>query len=213
MHQPTGIGSCYYSGRVGKDIAMHLTLRIDLGRPGLQEGHRLTTALMLGLLLTSAATLWAQAGFQIVTGKELDSAVPKDFYLEGNAIPVEKRNTVMLKTPSGARVLVALIDTAGYSSQIQQKYIGMLIAEAPLAACSVDLAVGSYGFGLQKPASQDQSSGEFLVYDQSGKQLGSCPAEADHELKQPRPLQVTAGSGAVARLRLGRYWIVLRSKQ
>jgi hypothetical protein len=192
---------------------MHLTLKIDRGRPGFQARHRLTTVLVLGSLLTSAPTLRAQAGFQIVTGKEFDSAVPKDFYLEGNAIPVEKRNTVLLKTSSGARVLVGLIDTAGYSSQIQQKYIGMLIAEAPLAACSVDLAVGSYGFGLQKPESQDQSKGEFLVYDQAGKQLGSCPAEADQELKQPKPLQVTAGSDAMARLRLGRYWIVLRSRQ
>jgi hypothetical protein len=192
---------------------MHLTLKIDRSRLGLQARHRLTIVLMLGLPLTSAATLRAQARFQVVTGKEFDSAVPKDFYLEGNAIPVEKRNTVLLKTSSGARVLVGLIDTAGYSSQIQQKYIGMLIAEAPLAACSVDLAVGSYGFGLQKPASQDQSKGEFQVYDQAGKQLGSCPAEADEELKQPRPLQVTGGSDAVARLCLGRYWIALSSRK
>ena len=168
---------------------------------------------MLGALFSSAAFLCAPAGFEVVTGKEFDSAVPKDFYLEGNAIPVEKRNTVLLKSPSGARVLIGLIDTAGYSSQIQQKYVGMLIAETPLAACGVDLPVGSYGFGLQKPASQGQGSGQFLVYDQAGKQLGSCPAEADQGLKQPRPLQVTAGSDASARLFLGRYWIALRSRE
>jgi hypothetical protein len=169
--------------------------------------------MLLGLLLIWPAALHPQAGFQVVTGKAFESAVPKDFYLEGNAIPVEKRNTVLLNTSSGARVLVGLIDTAGYSSQIQQKYIGMLIAEAPIAACSIDLPVGSYGFGLQKPASQGQGTANFLVYDQAGKQLGSCSAQADEGLKQPRPLQVTKGSDATTALCLGRYCVALRSKE
>src|SRR5262252_2085044 len=105
----------------GKETAMHLTLDIDRSLHS-QERHRhlLTIVLMLISLVSSVAMLRAQAGFRAVTGKEFESAVPKDFYLEGNAIPVEKRNTVLLKTSSGARVLVGLIDTAGYSSQIQQ---------------------------------------------------------------------------------------------
>lgn len=194
---------------------MNLILKIFRRRWHWQTKFQVNVPVILvGLLLTCWGMLLAQAGFQVITGKTFEGAVPKDFYLEGNAIPVEKRNTVLLKTPSGARVLVGLIDTSGYSSQIQQKYIGMLIAEAPLAACSgVDLPVGSYGFGLQKPASGGQGTGEFLVYDQAGKQLGSCPAEADQRLKQPRPLQVTTGSDAAARLCLGRYCIALHSKE
>jgi len=168
--------------------------------------------MLLGLLLVWPAILHAQAGFKVVTGKAFDSAVPKDFYLEGNAIPVEKRNTVLLNTPSGARVLVGLIDTTGYSSQIQEKYIGMLIVEAPITACSIDLPVGSYGFGLVKPAPQSQGSANFLVYDQAGKQLGSCSVEADKALKQPRPLQVTTGPDTTTRLCLGTYCLTLNSK-
>ena len=167
--------------------------------------------MLLGLLLAWPGALQAQAGFHVVTGKAFDNAVPKDFYLEGNAIPVEKRNTVLLNTASGARVLLGLIDTTGYSSQIQQKYIGMLIAEAPITACSIDLPVGSYGFGLEKPA--PEGSANFLVYDQAGKQLGSCSAEADKALKQPRPLQITKESAATATLCLGRFCIALRSKE
>ncbi len=167
----------------------------------------------LGLLLASAATLFGQAGFKLVTGKAFDSAVPKDFYLEGNAIPVEKRNTVLLNTSSGARVLVGLIDTTGYSSQIQRKYIGMLIAEARVAVCGVDLGVGSYGFGLQKPASPSQGAGQFYVYDQAGKQVGSCAVEADKGLKQPMPLKVTTEADGGTRLCLGRYCIALRARE
>jgi hypothetical protein len=192
---------------------MNLILRISRGRSHLPTRSQLMGLTIVLGLLASAAMLFAQAGFHVVTGKAFDGAVPKDFYLEGNAIPVEKRNTVLLKTPSGGRVLVGLIDTSGYSSQIQQKYMGMLIVEAPLGVCSVDLTVGSYGFGLQKPASQGQGSGEFFVYDQAGKQLGSCPAEADQGLKQPRPLQVTTASDGTARLCLGRYCIALHSKE
>jgi len=169
--------------------------------------------MLLGLLLIGPAALHAQAGFQVVSGKAFESAVPKDFYLEGNAIPVEKRNTVLLNTPSGARVLVGLIDTTGYSSQIQQKYIGMVIAEAPITACSIDLPVGSFGFGLEKPAPEGQGSANFLVYDQAGKQVGNCSAEADKGLKQPRPLQVTKGSDATTKLCLGRFCIALHSKE
>jgi hypothetical protein len=192
---------------------MSWILRIHRGPWPSRSRSQLTGLTIVLGLLASAAMLLGQAGFQVVTGKSFEGAVPKDFYLEGNAIPVEKRNTVLLKAPSGARVLVGLIDTSGYSSQIQQKYMGMLIAEAPLGVCSVDLTVGSYGFGLQKPASQGQSNGEFLVYDQAGKQLGSCPAEADQGLRQPRPLQVTTASDATARLCLGRYCIALHSKE
>src|SRR5690242_5046039 len=69
----------------------------------------------------------AQSRFEIVTGKAFDSAMPKDFYLEGNAIPTEKRNATMVKTPAGARAIVALIDTTGYAASVQAKYVGMLI--------------------------------------------------------------------------------------
>ena len=68
----------------------------------------------------------AQKGFEAVTGKAFDSAMPKDFYLEGNAIPTEKRNAVMVKTPGGARALFALIDTTGYAASVQAKYVGMV---------------------------------------------------------------------------------------
>src|SRR5215472_7896144 len=108
--------------------------------------------LIAALLVAAPSRLGAQGNFASVTGKAFDSAMPKDFYLEGNAIPTEKRNAALLKTPAGARVLFALIDTTGYSSQIKKKYIGMVIAEGGVSVCGVGLSVGSYGFGLDRPA-------------------------------------------------------------
>jgi hypothetical protein len=171
--------------------------------------------LMTAVLLVSViAVAWprearAQEGFEKVTGKEFDSAMPKDFYLEGNAIPTEKRNTTMLKTASGARVLWGLIDTSGYSSQIQQKYIGMLITESKLAVCGKSIGIGSYGFGLEKPAGESDENGKFFLYDQAGGKVAECVAQRDAKIVQPKPLQVIIGKSE-AKLYLGRYFVGIK---
>ncbi len=162
------------------------------------------TMVMLGLSTQKGV---AQGKFELVTGKAFDGAVPKDFYLEGNAIPTEKRNSALLKTSAGSRALVALIDTTGYSSQIQKKYIGMLITEADFSINGQRVGVGSYGFGLDQAGNGGE--GKLMVYNQAGAQVAECAARKDAELKQPRPLQVVPGKDS-ARLYLGRYWIEIK---
>ncbi len=160
---------------------------------------------MLGVLVAVPRIARAQGSFEVITGKAFDSALPKDFYLEGNAIPTEKRNAALLKTPAGARLLIALIDTTGYSSQIQQKYIGMVINEGRVTVCQKLLSVGSYGFGIQKPGAAADADAKFLLYDQAGAKAAECTAKKDAQLKQPKPLQVLVGQGGGASLYLGRY--------
>jgi hypothetical protein len=164
-----------------------------------------------GLILAAMAMLMgiprsacAQGAFEQMSGKAFESAIPNDFYLEGNRIPVERRNAALLKTPAGARLVFALIDTTGYSSQIQQKYIGMVITEGKVSICDVPLSVGSYGFGLEKPA------GKFLLYNQAGEKVGDCGAMKDSAVKQPKPLNVVLSKEAGARLYLGRYFLELK---
>jgi hypothetical protein len=151
----------------------------------------------------------AQMSFEQVTGKEFEKAVPKDFYLEGNAIPVEVRNAALLKT-GAARVLIALIDTTGYSSQIRQKYIGMLISEGSISVCGESVRVGSYGFGLEKPAETSPQDGKFYLYNQAGEKVVECNVKKDSKIHQPKPLQAVLTQGAPARLYLGRYWLELK---
>ena len=104
--------------------------------------------------------LLAQSKFEVVTGKAFDSAMPKDFYLEGNAIPTEKRNGVLVKTPAGARALFALIDTTGYAASVQAKYAGMIISEGDLTVCGHKIGVGSYGFGWALPGTGVDAPGK-----------------------------------------------------
>jgi hypothetical protein len=171
-----------------------------------------TTWLVLALatLLAWPSMVLAQGAFQLVTGDEFKKALPKDFYLEGNAIPTQERNAALMKTPAGARALVALIDTTGYSSQIQQKYEGMLITEGGLSLCGTMVRVGSYGFGLARPTPPSDADAKFFLYNQAGRKVAECVAKKDNKLEQPVPLKVVVGEGAAARLYLTRYWLELK---
>jgi hypothetical protein len=162
---------------------------------------------MTAMLAAWPSSARAQGAFELVTGKAFDSAVPKDFYLEGNAIPTQKRNAALLKTPAGARVLFALIDTTGYSSQIQQKYEGMIISEGKVSLCGHTIVIGSYGFGFTKPAATSTEEAKFSIYDQAGGKVAECALKKDAELKQPKPLQAVVSKGAPTRLYLGKDWL------
>ncbi len=166
--------------------------------------------LVVGALALMPPNMRAQGSFESVTGKAFDSAFPKDFYLEGNAIPTEKRNAALVKTPAGARVLFALIDTTGYSSQIKQKYIGMVINEGQISVCGTSVGVGSYGFGLDKPAAQSKEGGKFHLYNQAGTEVASCAAPQDAGMKMPKPLQVSVGKGGPAALELGKFKVEIK---
>jgi hypothetical protein len=170
-----------------------------------------------GLILTAIVVLigmprgaCAQGSFQHVAGKAFESAIPSEFYLEGDSIPVEKRNAVLLKTPAGARLAFALVDTAGYSSQINQKYAGMVITEGKVSICSIALSVGSYGFGLEKPAEPGAGDAKFSLYNQAGEKIGGCAAKNDIAARQPRPLKAVLSKQTGARLYLNRYFVDLK---
>ena len=152
----------------------------------------------------------AQNGFAVVTGKAFDSAVPKDFYLEGNAIPTEKRNAVLVTTPAGARALFALIDTAGYAASITTKYVGMLITEGNISVCGHTIGVGSYGFGWALPGTGVDEPGKFALFNQAGAPVFDCTTPRQGDLKLPRPLQVIVSRDGSARLYHGKHYVALQ---
>lgn len=165
---------------------------------------------MAFLLAVWPNTLRAQGGYEPVTGDAFTKAVPNDIYLEGNRIPVDKNNAVFLKNAKGARVVLAIIDTSGYSSQIQQKYLGMLISETKLSVCSIAIGVGSYGFGLDRPKAPSTADAKFNLYNQAGTKLGSCAVKNDDTIKQPKPLAVTTAKGGPTKLNLGKYGLEIK---
>lgn len=167
-------------------------------------------SVMICLLAVWPNMARAQGGFETVTGDAFVKAVPGDFYLEGNRIPVEKRNSALLKNAKGSRVVVGLIDTTGYSSQIKAKYAGFLITETHVSVCGTALGVGSYGFGLERPAATSNADATFRVYNQAGEKLGECAAKKDDSVKQPKPLGVTAEKAGPAKIYLGKYSVEIK---
>ncbi|MGD0220787.1 MAG: hypothetical protein ABSF71_00505 [Terriglobia bacterium] len=165
---------------------------------------------MACLLAVWPNTARAQGGYEAVTGDAFTRAVPADFYLEGNRIPVEKRNAALLKNPAGARLVLGLIDTTGYSSQIKQKYTGMLITETKISVCGNAIGVGSYGFGLERPAATSNADAPFRLYNQAGEKVGECAAKKDDSVKEPKPLTVATPKGGPAKLYLGKYVIEIK---
>jgi hypothetical protein len=150
----------------------------------------------------------AQAQIQKVEGKAFDSGYVRDFYLEGNAIPTQKRNTVLLKDADGKRLVFSLLDTSGYSAEVQQKYAGMMIVEKKLALAGQAVGVGAYGFGLQKPT-PPEGPAKLLVYDVAGAKVAEATAQYDAGLAQPVPLQAATKDGTT-KLYLGRYWVEIK---
>ena len=161
-------------------------------------------ALALGVaLLLTVVPAPAQAQEKL-EGKAFDSAVVKDFYLEGNAIPVQKRNTVALKGTDGKRMVFGLLDTTGYSAEIQAKYIGMMVVERKVTVGGTALGAGAYGFGVHKPT-PPEGPGHLMIYDVGGTKVAEAPAEYDKALAQPVPLQFVKG-----RLYIGRHWVEIQ---
>ncbi len=166
-------------------------------------------SLLVSFMVASPAA--AQRVFKVEKGEAFNKIVPRDFVLEENSIPTEKRNSTLVLTPSGSRLIAGLLDTSGYSSQVQEKYLGMLIAEGNVEVCGHPLAIGSYGFGLAKAkGTAGGPSSKFFLYNQAGKRVAECAAKVDEKLESPRPLQVVASGGGTARLYLGRTWVELK---
>ncbi|MFB3905516.1 MAG: hypothetical protein ACE15E_18885 [Acidobacteriota bacterium] len=167
-------------------------------------------ALVEAMALLPAVVL--AGDFQVVTGKPFDQAVVTNFYLEGQAIPAQKRNATLIKTPAGARVLIALLDTSGYGADITQKYNGLLITEGTLSIGGKTLQPGSYGFGLTPvtPGGPPTGSKLFRVYNQAGAKLIEYKASRDELVSRAKPLQVVTKKGKPARLYIGRDWVELK---
>ncbi len=166
-------------------------------------------ALALGIAaLLALVAAPAQAQVTKLEGKAFDSGYVRDFYLEGNSIPTQKRNTVILKGADGKHLVFSLLDTTGYSAEIQQKYAGMIIVERKVTVGGASVGTGAYGFGLQKPTPAE-GPGKLVVYDVAGGKVAETATQYDAKLAQPVPLQVTTAGGQT-KLYLGRYWVEVK---
>jgi hypothetical protein len=147
-------------------------------------------------------TLVGQAGAQVLTGDEVKKLAPSSFFFAGQSAPVQLRNTAALKNSDGRLVLAGLVDTAGYSTAVAEKYQGFLITETKLSFGGATLDPGQYGFGFK--------DGKFTVMNVAATDLVSVASHKDDQLKRPMPLKLEK-DGAAYRLYSGRTYVVLKA--
>ena len=154
------------------------------------------------VMVVLALTL-AQLSAQVLSEDALKKVVPASFFFAGQTAQVQIRNSVGLKNATGKLMLAGLVDTSGYSTSLQEKYQGFLIAETKLGFDGTTLDPGAYGFGFK--------DGKFLVMNIAGADLLSVASQNDEQLKRPVPLKLVK-DGEAYRLYAGRKYVVVKAE-
>lgn len=142
--------------------------------------------------------------------KPADTAnlMPAQVFFRGQSATVQMRNSGGVRYADGMFTLMALVDTSGYSSGIQQRYQAYLITEVPLqlgdGSDGRKLVPGAYGVGFIQ-------NDRFVVMDLGANELLNVGSHHDAELHRPTPLQVldTPEAGTY-RFYEGRSFVTLR---
>jgi hypothetical protein len=163
---------------------------------------RCTLVFACFLVLTSTLLLAQNAKPGILSPQDLKKTVPSGCFFHGQSAPVQLRNSAGLRTSSGQLFLAGLVDTSGYSTDLQQKYQGFVITETKVNIDGSELAPGQYGFGFTP-------DGKFVVMNVAGVDLFSVTANHDDQLKHPVPLRIVEEGGQY-RLYAGKKWVSIK---
>ena len=148
---------------------------------------------------TAASTKSLPAG--ILNREQSAAILPATVFFAGQTATIQGRNSGGIKLPDGKLILFGVVDTAGYSSAIQQKYQAYLITEVPIALSDRRLPPGSYGFGFV-------DNNQMVVMDVGGNEVLRAATTRDAALGRPTPLQVLPDSPPGRfRLYLGRSYV------
>jgi hypothetical protein len=140
-------------------------------------------------------------GTKVLTAPEAAKLLPNAVFFRGQSAPIQARNSGGVQFATDALLLVSLVDTAGYSSSVQEKYQAYLITETAIDIEGHRLEPGAYGCGFL-------AANAFVVMDIGGHNLFSVRSARDSDLRRPTPLQVLPSpAGTGYRLYVGRDFV------
>ena len=143
----------------------------------------------------------AQSALPILSAAEAGKILPATVFFQGQSASIQARNSAGIRFEKDSFMLVALVDSSGYSSEVQQKYQAYFITEKPIEVGGHRLAPGAYGCGFI-------AGSQFLVMDIGGHSLFTVASTRDAVLHRPVPLQIVP-DGSSYRLYFGRNYIDL----
>lgn len=171
--------------------------------------------IMLSMLLLSSGQATSQgptlrandaprAKITLLSREQSGKLMPATVFFRGQAAPIQTRNSAGIQLPDESLLLTAMVDTAGYSSALQQTYQAYLLVEFAVTIEGQRLAPGAYGIGFVE-------GDHFLVLDIGGHELMRVTSVHDTQLTRPNPLQILPEPGSSSKFRLysGRNYIVL----
>jgi hypothetical protein len=146
-----------------------------------------------------AASRAVAQGDTVLAAADAGKVLPEKVFFRGQSATTQLRNSGGVKFADGMFVLATMVDTSGYSSDVQQKYQAYFITEVPIKIEGHALAAGIYGVGFL-------AGDKFLVMDVGAHDLFTVSSHKDADLKRPMPLKVTA-AGSGFRLYAGRSYV------
>jgi len=138
--------------------------------------------------------------YEVLAGDALKRIVPTSFYFAGQSAETQIRNSAAARIGKDRHLIAGLVDTSGYSTEIQGIYEGFLITDSPVRFGGKLLKTGAYGFGFAKD--------KVNIFDLSSKQILSVKIADDAELKRPRPLMMTSEEKGI-RLYKGKSFVLI----
>ena len=144
-----------------------------------------------------------KTNYQVLEGDDLKRVVPTSFYFAGQSAETQMRNAVAAKLGENRFLIVGLVDTSGYSTEISGKYEGFFITDSPIKIGDKTLGTGAFGFGFAKNT--------VNFFDLSSKQILSVSTINDAEMKRPRPILMTSDVKGV-RLYKGKNYVLISTK-
>lgn len=164
----------------------------------------LLAVLIFTLTLTTVNTAQSKIKNEVLTDDALKRVVPTSFYFAGQSAETQMRNTAAAQLAKDRFVVVGLVDTSGYSTEISGKYEGFFITDSPVKIGNKMLGTGAYGFGFSK-------SGKVNFFDLSSRQILSVATTNDDEMKRPRPLLMSRAANGV-RLYKGKNYVLISAR-
>lgn len=138
----------------------------------------------------------------VLSRDEAAAILPQNVFFHGQSASIQGRNSAGLRLADRKLVLLALVDTSGYSSAVQQTYQAYLLTEVPLTIAGQKLAPGAYGLGFI-------AGNKVVVMDIGANEILSGETKRDESLARPTPLQILPDKSGGFRLYLGRNYVSL----
>jgi len=158
-------------------------------------------ATMAVALMASTQAVKAQGSDTVLKPADTQKLLPASVYYKAQSATTQLRNSGGVKFADGYFVLATMVDTSGYSSDVQAKYQAYFITEVPIKIGGQSLPAGVYGVGFI-------AGGKFIVTDVGAHEVFTVSSSDDAALKRPTPLQVIADPSGGYRLYAGRSYVV-----